>query len=211
MRRALTIHETLDFKDRRLFNLRGALDLAPNPIFLLDDRGTLAEANRTAESFLSERKAARIEQGRLRFYDAEVGARVDAALAAASAGENSSAATMALRTSDGRAFAMEILPLTSPVRQISAGRAVLALFIQEIGTIEPLPGEVLVQLYGLTPAETRLLVLLAQNMTLREAADTLGVGEATVKTHLQHVFAKTATSRQAEVVKLVMSALPQRL
>ena len=118
---------------------------------------------------------------------------------------------MALRTSDGRAFAMEILPLTSPVRQISAGRAVLALFIQEIGTTQPLPGEVLVQLYGLTPAETRLLVLLAQNMTLREAADTLGVGEATVKTHLQHVFAKTATSRQAEVVRLVMSALPPAL
>ena len=117
---------------------------------------------------------------------------------------------MALRTSDGRAFAMEILPLTSPVRQIlGAGRAVLALFLQEIGTIEPLPGEVLVQLYGLTPAETRLLVLLAQNMTLREAADTLGVGEATVKTHLQRVFAKTATYRQAEVVKLVMSALPR--
>ena len=58
VRRALTIHETLGAKDRRIFGLRGALDLAPNPIFLLDDRGTLAEANRTAERFLAEEKAA---------------------------------------------------------------------------------------------------------------------------------------------------------
>ena len=41
VRRALTIHETLGAKDRRIFGLRGALDLAPNPIFLLDDRGAL--------------------------------------------------------------------------------------------------------------------------------------------------------------------------
>ena len=71
-------------------------------------------------------------------------------------------------------------------------------------------GEVLVKLYGLTPAETRILVFLAQGMSLPEAAATLGVGEATVKTHMHNVFAKTGTNRQAEVVKLVMSALPQR-
>lgn len=209
IRRALAIHETLDFKDCRLFDLRNTLDLAPNPILLLDDRGTLAEANRAAERFLSEQQVIRIVQGLLRFDDAEVGSRVDAALIAAARGQNSSGATIALRTSDSRAFAMEVLPLTSPIRQKSAGRAVLALFIQEIGAIEPLPGEVLVKLYGLTPAETRLLVLLAQNMTLREAAATLGVSEATVKTHLQHLFAKTGTSRQAEVIKLAMSALPR--
>jgi DNA-binding CsgD family transcriptional regulator len=31
----------------------------------------------------------------------------------------------------------------------------------------------------------------------------LGVAEATVKTHLHHLFAKTGTSRRAELVKLV--------
>jgi DNA-binding CsgD family transcriptional regulator len=36
-----------------------------------------------------------------------------------------------------------------------------------------------------------------------EIADALGIGEATVKTHLHRLFAKTGTSRQAELVKLV--------
>jgi hypothetical protein len=33
----------------------------------------------------------------------------------------------------------------------------------------------------------------------------LGIAEATVKTHLHRLFGKTATTRQAELVKLVAS------
>jgi DNA-binding CsgD family transcriptional regulator len=36
-----------------------------------------------------------------------------------------------------------------------------------------------------------------------ETAETLGVGEATVKTHLHRVFGKTGAARQADLVKLV--------
>src|SRR5262249_16172744 len=72
VRRAVSIHEALDAKDRRLFGLGGALDLAPSPIFLLGDRSQLQEANRAAERFLAEEGAARIEHGRLVFTDAKV-------------------------------------------------------------------------------------------------------------------------------------------
>jgi DNA-binding CsgD family transcriptional regulator len=36
-----------------------------------------------------------------------------------------------------------------------------------------------------------------------EVAPVLGISETTVKTHLQHVFDKTGTRRQADLVKLV--------
>ena len=36
-----------------------------------------------------------------------------------------------------------------------------------------------------------------------EVAEALGIGEATVKTHLQRLFGKTETRRQADLVKLV--------
>lgn len=114
-----------------------------------------------------------------------------------------------VRSRSGRDFALEMLPLTCGARLDAAtGGAVLALFLQEVGVLEPLPGEILVKLYGLTPAETRLLALLGQAMNLREAAQTLGVRETTARTQLRSVFAKTGTCRQAEVVRLVMSALP---
>jgi DNA-binding NarL/FixJ family response regulator len=36
-----------------------------------------------------------------------------------------------------------------------------------------------------------------------EIAPVLGISETTVKTHLQHVFEKTGTQRQADLVKIV--------
>ena len=36
-----------------------------------------------------------------------------------------------------------------------------------------------------------------------EVAEALGIAEATVKTHLHRLFAKTGTRRQADLVKLV--------
>jgi DNA-binding CsgD family transcriptional regulator len=38
-----------------------------------------------------------------------------------------------------------------------------------------------------------------------EVAPVLGISETTVKTHLQRIFAKTETTRQADLVKLVAS------
>ena len=36
-----------------------------------------------------------------------------------------------------------------------------------------------------------------------DVAAALGIGEATVRTHLHRIFAKTETKRQADIVKLV--------
>jgi DNA-binding CsgD family transcriptional regulator len=36
-----------------------------------------------------------------------------------------------------------------------------------------------------------------------EVAELLGIGQTTVKTHLHRLFAKTETTRQADLVKLV--------
>jgi DNA-binding CsgD family transcriptional regulator len=99
--------------------------------------------------------------------------------------------------------------LTGGVRGRSSRRAVAALFIQEVGNFEPLPGELLVKLYGLTMAETRLIALLAQGLSLQKAAHALGVARITARTHLQHIFAQTGTRRQAELIRLVVSAFPR--
>ena len=36
-----------------------------------------------------------------------------------------------------------------------------------------------------------------------DVAEALGIAETTAKTHLAHLYAKTGTSRQADLVKLV--------
>lgn len=62
------------------------------------------------------------------------------------------------------------------------------------------------QQYGLTPAETRLAFELLQGGTRTEIAARLGVSLSTVRTHLSHIFDKTGTRRQSELVALLLHA-----
>ena len=48
--------------------------------------------------------------------------------------------------------------------------------------------------------------LLVQGMTVAEVADTLGISLATARTHLARLLDKTGSSRQADLVRLAMSA-----
>ena len=68
------------------------------------------------------------------------------------------------------------------------------------------PGEAFAKLYRLTGGELRVALAMAGGLQPQDAADTLGIGLQTVKTHLQHIFQKTNTSRQAELVALISRA-----
>lgn len=71
-------------------------------------------------------------------------------------------------------------------------------------------GVALEQAYGLTLAEARLALALAEGLTPQEAADELGVRISTVRTQLASIFAKTGTRRQSELVALVARLMAQR-
>ena len=62
--------------------------------------------------------------------------------------------------------------------------------------------------FGLTQAEARLALHLVAGETLRCAAVKLSITYETARTHLKHIFDKTGTCRQAELVVLLVSALP---
>lgn len=63
------------------------------------------------------------------------------------------------------------------------------------------------QAYGLTLAEHALAVGLVQGLTLAEVADCRGVTRETVRAQLKQLFAKTGTSRQAELVRLLATTV----
>lgn len=62
------------------------------------------------------------------------------------------------------------------------------------------------QLFDLSPAEARLAQLLADGLSMEEAALQLGVSRNTVRSQLQAVFAKTGTNRQGDLVRLLLSS-----
>ena len=62
--------------------------------------------------------------------------------------------------------------------------------------------------FGLTPAEARLALHLVAGETLRSAAVKLSISYETARTCLKHIFRKTETCRQAELVIVIITALP---
>lgn len=59
------------------------------------------------------------------------------------------------------------------------------------------------QTFGLTKSQAMLASMLADGMSLREAAELRSVSYETARSHLRSIFAKTGTGRQSELVALI--------
>jgi DNA-binding CsgD family transcriptional regulator len=106
---------------------------------------------------------------------------------------------------NGERYVAHVLPLTSGARQ-QAGvtyAAAAAVFVRKAALDLPSPIETLAKVYHLTPAELRVLFAIVEIGGVPEVAPVLGLSESTVRSHLQHLFEKTGTDRQADLVKLV--------
>ncbi len=62
--------------------------------------------------------------------------------------------------------------------------------------------------FGLTRAEAEFTREILKGDGLSATADRLGISLTTARTHLAHVFDKTGTSRQAELVRLILQTQP---
>jgi DNA-binding CsgD family transcriptional regulator len=110
-----------------------------------------------------------------------------------------------IETTAGDRFVAHVLPLTGGARQFAGlgGDAVAALFVQPADFDPPSIPESLARAFDLTPGELRVALATIRHDGVADVAETLGIGEATVRTHLHRIFAKTDTRRQADIVKLV--------
>ena len=63
---------------------------------------------------------------------------------------------------------------------------------------------ILTAAFGLTPAECRTAILLAEGLSQKEIAKSLGVKKDTVRKQLQNIYQKTATNQQSELIRLML-------
>ena len=117
---------------------------------------------------------------------------------------------LALADGAGSGYVAHVLPLRGATQSQIANHfaAIAAIFVQDPAIAPSLANAAFAKLYGLTDGELRLLNGLMPGLSLAEAARSLGISEATAKTHLRRIFAKTRTSRQAELLYLLMTSRP---
>ena len=102
------------------------------------------------------------------------------------------------------------LPLAAPITATAAARARASVVLMLIDPRKRPDAalEYVVRAFKLSKAEARLLPLLFENRTPTEIAQRLDVKVATVRTQLSAIFAKTGTTRQQELMRLLGSVPP---
>jgi len=211
--RALKISDALDLRALTSEMLTGTLDTLAAGVFVLDAKGRVVHKNRAAERQLRTSRAFRLDHGVLVLRHPEPRAALANALAEIAGVEDHSndfGLTIALANGAEPGFVASVLPINRGQRRgvFAPYAAAAALFVQDPTMAPLMPGEAFARLHGLTAGELRVLLAMAPGLGPNEAADILGIAESTARTHLQRIFAKTGTNRQAELIRLLMASAP---
>ena len=209
IRRAVLVGKVIDLHKVEAAALADTLDGLATAMLLVDASGSIVHANTAAHVMLQEGLVVRASAGKLTAQQAEADHVLHDIFMNARSGDASvgdGGIAVPLSAHDGAKYIAHVLPLTSGARRGAgvAYSAVAAIFVRKAEPELPHPVAVLADIYKLTPAEMRVLMMIVQIGGVPEVAPVLGVSETTVKTHLQHIFGKTGTSRQADLVKLVV-------
>jgi DNA-binding CsgD family transcriptional regulator len=208
IRRAVLIGRVMHLRTAEAATFADTLDGISAGMFLVDARGRIVHANVSGHALLREGSLLRVAGGKLAASDTSAEQALHEVFLAAGSGDaavGSKGIDVPLVAREGERYVAHVLPLTSGARR-RAGTcyaAVAALFVHKAALEAPSPPEAIAKTFKLTPSELRVLLGIVQVGSVPETAAALGMGKATVRTHLLRLYAKTGTGHQTELVKLV--------
>ena len=105
-------------------------------------------------------------------------------------------------------FVVHITPVAGPQLDFGAQRGVVRLLLVEPGYQPGLDPALVARTLGLSPMGSRVAVWLAEGRTVRDIAETAGLQENSIYWHMKQSYRKLGISRQADLVRLVLSVAP---
>ena len=214
LKRSIQLHARLDFLEceRQLF--AGTVNRMLLGIISFSQNGTLLETNQEARRILSEKDGIWLSGNNLSVEVTQEGRELQRMVRQALSGT----------VADKGPGVVEAMSVTRPsgraklgvlVRQIPLGtwsesrqRPAVAVFLRDPESSSAQPSHELVRrLFGLTRMEAALALLLAEGLTLDEAAEKMDVRRNTARTHLRSIFCKTGVTRQTMLVRLLLNSV----
>jgi DNA-binding CsgD family transcriptional regulator len=188
-----------------------ALDRLPQGVLLVDGAAKVRFANRAAEEVLADGGALRIAGGVVRAARTDETCALHKAIACCvdTAAHGAEAASGRVRVSRGagrRPLRVLVIPLRPQAPWTRLYQPSAILFINDPERDVAIRSDHLRDEFGLTRAEAALALEILAGQGLQVAADRLQITLTTARTHLAHVFEKTGTSRQAELVRLILQS-----
>jgi DNA-binding CsgD family transcriptional regulator/PAS domain-containing protein len=190
-----------------------ALDRLAFGLLLLDHRGQVLFANQAARAALELRDGLVQGAGRLRASDARAATALERLVRAVAAPDplrpTSAGGVLALPRPSGKLpwrLVASPLPRDLALGLPAGGQARVLLVVSEPDRVPTPPLQQLRGLLGLTRQEARLALLLTEGSELKDAAERLGIGYETARSHLRSALAKAGVRRQSQLVAQVVAS-----
>jgi len=213
LQRAVSLHTTIDALDAERALYAGTIDRLDVGSAILDEDGCVLKHNSIAQRLFEAGDGIGLRGGRLQAGFAVDDKRLQKAIQAtlehycAGALGRLEAVTVARNSSE--------IPLNVLLRPLAAHRGAegsrqrpaVAVFVRDPASSPQSSREVLQRLFRLTPMEIEIALQLVAGLTLDEAAVAAGIAKNTARAHLRGIFAKTGATRQAVLVKTLLSSV----
>ena len=207
IKRACLLNNLLNEYKTQVDSLGAVIANAGFGVVLATTEGQIVYANDVAETLMRLRRGLCCRHGRIIATEVKATQKLQALISAVLVpiNETLSGGSMVLLDQHGKeSFAIHVVPVSriTSNRLVSQERLVAGLFIVDRNRDAAERVNVFAPLFGLTPAETRVLAALISGKGLVSAAKRLEMTEQTARTHLKHILSKTDTHRQAELMRL---------
>lgn len=189
--------------------LLAALDAVPHGVVLVGNDTRVVHINPAAARMVASRDGLSVHAGRLRTTAPGSDTVLAHALQCALARGDSIATGDCLaapRPSGRRPYLLRVVPLGETTAQVGKSSGAMVVVVDPEDETEP-EIATLIRVHGLTRTEARVALRVLAGTGLAPIAEELSMSMSTVRTHLQRVFDKTGTHRQAELVRLLLGGL----
>ena len=189
-------------------SLTGLLDNTRVAVIYLDRRGSIAAANDRARSILRQGDGLFDRDGFLAAWLPADNAQLKLLLSHAlpTDGGQAVSGSMTVRRSSGLPrLAVHVNPVESRQMDFNTRRIAALVWVLDPEFRPDIDPVLVASTLGLTPVESRVAVLLAAGNSVRDIAAATGHQENSVRFHIEQIHRKHGTSRQADLVHLVLS------
>lgn len=211
LQRALKIHREFSRLKIQETALQIGLDKMVMGLALFDEQGQVMYTNPMAETILSSHPAIQRQGDRIIATHPEDGRKLKMLLDHAiqdMLSETFQPQAAGLRSGNGRGPLPVLVTSVKPDDKMAdpeAGRIRAAIYFGDPTHSHPILPETLTETYGLTSAEAWVAISIANGLSLEDVAEQSGTSINTARSQLRSIFRKTNTSRQAELVKLLLT------
>jgi DNA-binding CsgD family transcriptional regulator len=176
-----------------------ALGLVGRPALAIGRFGAVLDVNAAADGLFDDELSVR--NGRLSIRDADARAAFERFVACMGVILDTAALPterIVVRRRGKPSVVIGLLPVPAAARTPFLGARAIVTFTELTPSRGP-TAAVLMETFGMTPAEAKLAAIVAEGASLEEAADRLGIARETARAQIKSVFGKTDTRRQAEL------------